>query len=346
VPTEPVVRDALGRGLSDLRVSVTDRCNFRCTYCMPREVFGADHAFLPREALLSFEEITRVVAAATPLGVRKIRLTGGEPLLRRDLPALVAMLRATGGVEEIAMTTNGVLLPAHLDALVGAGLDRVTVSLDALDDATFRRMADVKVPVTSVTGAIEHALAAGVPVKVNAVVQQGVNEDQVLPLAEYGRRLGVTVRFIEFMDVGSTNRWDLSQVVTAAELIRRIGAVHPVTPVDRPAAGAGATAVAETWRYDDGAGEVGVIASVSQPFCTTCVRARLSAVGELFTCLFATRGHDLRAVLRDPTTADVDAALADRLRAVWGARDDRYSELRASGQAQPEDRVEMSYIGG
>ncbi len=338
-----MITDARGRGLTDLRVSVTDRCNFRCTYCMPREQFGPDHAFLPRQALLTFEEITRVVAAAADLGVRKVRLTGGEPLLRRDLHLLVAALDAIDGVEEIAMTTNGVLLPAALDQLVDAGLDRVTVSLDALDEDVFMRMADVKVGVAPVLEAIDAALGHGLGVKINTVVQKGVNEDQVLPLAELGRDRGITVRFIEFMDVGSTNGWSPAHVVTAAEIVQRIGARHPLSPLERPEGGAAATAVADRFRYDDGAGEVGVIASVSQPFCSTCVRARLSAVGELFTCLFATRGHDLRAVLRDGADDD---DLRGTLAGIWGRRDDRYSEQRAAGQSQPRDRVEMSYIGG
>jgi GTP 3',8-cyclase len=342
-----VITDALGRGLADLRISVTDRCNFRCTYCMPREQFGPDHAFLPRAALLTFEEIARVVGVAADAGVRKVRLTGGEPLLRRDLPVLVESIRAVPAIADIAMTTNGVLLPDHLSALVDAGLDRVTVSLDALDPEVFRRMADVRVPVTAVTDAIDAALAAGLPVKVNTVVQRGVNDDQILPLADFGRDRGVTVRFIEFMDVGSTNGWDLSQVVPAAEVVDRIAAVHPISPVARAAGGPDATAVAERWTYDDGAGEVGAIASVSQPFCSTCVRARLSAIGELFTCLFATRGHDLRAVLRDPDpSVDVEDALRRRLAGIWGSRTDRYSELRSAGEPQPPERVEMSYIGG
>lgn len=335
--------DRLGRGLADLRVSVTDRCNFRCTYCMPREQFGPDHAFLPRAALLTFEEITRVVTVAAGLGVTKVRLTGGEPLLRRDLDVLVRALAAVPGVDDIAMTTNGLLLPAALDGLATAGLNRVTVSLDALDQDVFARMADVKVPVTSVVGAVDAALAAGMGVKINTVVQKGVNESQILPLARFGRDRGVTVRFIEYMDVGSTNGWSPAEVVTAQEVVDTIAAVHALSPVARPSAGSDATAVADRYAYDDGAGEIGVIASVSQPFCRTCVRARLSAVGELFTCLFATRGHDLRALLR--SGAD-DGDLHRTLASIWGDRTDRYSELRAEEQSQPSQRVEMSYIGG
>ncbi|WP_370328425.1 GTP 3',8-cyclase MoaA [Euzebya sp.] len=338
-----MLADQLGRGLDDLRISVTDRCNFRCTYCMPREQFGPDHAFLPRASLLTFEEITRVVRVAAGVGVTKIRLPGGEPLLRRDLHRLVAAVTAVDGITDVAMTTNGVLLPAALDDLVGAGLRRVTVSLDALDQATFAAMADVKVAVDAVTGAIDAALDAGLVVKVNTVVKRGVNEGEILALAEFGRERGISVRFIEFMDVGHTNGWDVTHVVPAEEVVATIAAAHPLSPVVRPGAGPGATAVADRYAYDDGAGEVGVIASVTRPFCRTCVRARLSAVGELFTCLFATRGHDLRAVLR--SGAD-DAELDAELRRIWTGRADRYSELRTLGQAQPEDRVEMSYIGG
>jgi GTP 3',8-cyclase len=336
--SQPLITDRLGRGLSDLRVSVTDRCNFRCTYCMPREQFGPDHAFLPRAELLTFEEITRIVRAAVPLGVRKIRLTGGEPLLRRDLPDLIAGIRQVDGIDDVAMTTNGVLLPDMLPQLLTAGLDRVTVSLDALDDEIFRRMADVRVAAGVVVAAIDAALAAGLAVKVNTVVQRGVNESQILPLADFGRDRGITVRFIEYMDVGSTNGWRMDDVVTAEEILATITEAHPATPL--PAAG---NAVAERFAYDDGAGEVGVIASVSQPFCSTCVRARLSAIGELFTCLFATRGHDLRAILRGG--AD-DAEVQQVLAQIWGGRTDRYSELRHRGQSQPRDRIEMSYIGG
>lgn len=333
--------DKRGRGLHDLRVSVTDRCNFRCTYCMPRELFGPDHAFLDRTELLSFEEITRVVSAAAPHGIRKIRLTGGEPLLRRGLHELVGQLKAIDGIDEIAMTTNGVLLPDQLPALIDAGLDRVTVSLDALDPGVFAAMADVKVGVDVVTGAIDTALAAGMPVKVNAVVQRGVNESQIVPLATMGREKGVTVRFIEFMDVGSTNSWSADDVVGAREIVETIAAVHPVERGDDPDRG---SAVAKTHRYADGRGEFGVIASVTEPFCSTCVRARLSAIGELFTCLFASKGHDLRGLIRDDRATDIE--LGDALGRIWGRRTDAYSERRHLGQSQPPDRVEMSYIGG
>ena len=333
-----MVEDRLGRGLRDLRVSVTDRCNFRCTYCMPREIFGPDHAFVPRAELLSFEEIARVAAAFTALGVRKIRLTGGEPLLRRDLDRLVVMLRALPQVEDLALTTNGVLLADHAAALRTAGLDRVTVSLDALDPAIFATMADSPIPVERVLEGIAAARAAGLGVKVNAVVQAGVNESELLPLAAFGREHGVTVRFIEYMDVGTSNGWELRDVVAAADMRARVDAAWPVEPLAPSAPGE----VAQRWRYRDGAGEVGFISSVTQPFCGDCTRARLSAVGELFTCLFAAGGHDLRPLLRGGADDD---ALRAKIAGIWGARDDRYSELRTAGVTQLP-RVEMSYIGG
>jgi cyclic pyranopterin phosphate synthase len=332
------VHDRLGRPLTDLRVSVTDRCNFRCRYCMPREVFGPDHAFLPRRELITFEEITRVVAAFTDLGVTKIRLTGGEPLLRRDLPDLVAMLAAEGPVTDLALTTNGTALPRLAGPLRDAGLHRLTISLDALDDATHRALADVDVPVTAVLAGVEAALDAGFPVKVNTVVRKGVNDDQIVPLAAWGRERGVTVRFIEYMDVGASNGWRHDDVVPADEVLSRLSAQWGLTPLEPDTPGQ----VAERYRYLDGGGEVGVIASVTRPFCRTCSRARLSSIGEVFTCLFATRGHDLRARVR----AGVDREeLAAELAELWGGRTDRYSEERAEGGPEP-DRVEMSYIGG
>jgi cyclic pyranopterin phosphate synthase len=336
-PSAPV--DRRGRGLTDLRVSVTDRCNLRCTYCMPREVFGPDHAFLPRDEVLRFEEITRVVRVLVELGVRRVRLTGGEPLLRRDLPELVAALRGLDGVEELALTTNGLLLPAYAPALADAGLDRVTISLDALDDATFRRVADTRRGVADVLAGVAAAREAGLdPIKVNVVLQRGVNDDQLERLAAWGRREGVTVRFIEFMDVGTTNGWDRSAVVPADEVVRRLAARWPLAPV--PPARAGE--VADRYRYLDGAGEVGVIASVTAPFCGSCSRARLSAVGELFTCLFAAQGTDLRELLRGGADDD---ALRARVRSRWTARRDQASvERAATGLTGP--RVEMSYIGG
>jgi len=331
--------DLLGRPLRDLRVSVTDRCNLRCRYCMPREVFGADFPFLERDELLTFEEIERVVRVLVDLGIRKVRLTGGEPLLRRDLPDLIARLTRIEALEDLALTSNGVLLGRMADELAAAGLRRVTVSLDALDDATFRAVSDTTIPVRAVLDGIAAARAAGLdPVKVNAVLQRGVNDDQVEALAGWARDLGVTLRFIEFMDVGTTNRWQRERVVPAAEVASRIGAVWPIEPVDPDHPGE----VAERHRYVDGAGEVGIIASVTRPFCGTCSRARLSAVGELYTCLFAADGHDLRALVRG--TAD-DDALRAAVAGIWARRADRASELRAEdGLRGP--RVEMSYIGG
>ena len=335
----PRLTDRLGRPIEDLRVSLTDRCNLRCRYCMPREVFGPDHAFLDRDELLRFEELTRLLRVFATLGVTKVRLTGGEPLLRRDLPDLVSMLADVPGLEDLALTTNGVLLPRFARSLADAGLRRITISLDALDDATFRAMADTAQPVAAVFAGIEAARDAGLdPIKVNTVLQRGVNEDQLPELAEWGRRTGVIVRFIEYMDVGTTNGWVRDRVVPADEVVAKLHARWPIVPVDPVKPGE----VAERYRYLDGAGEVGVIASVTRPFCRTCTRARLSAVGELFTCLFAARGHDLRVLLRGGAEDD---ELAVAIRAIWSAREDRASELRAEhGLRGP--RVEMSYIGG
>jgi GTP 3',8-cyclase len=337
--TRAPVTDRLGRPVRDLRVSVTDRCNLRCTYCMPREVFGPDHAFLDRDELLHFEELERVLRVFAELGVTKVRLTGGEPLLRRDLPVLVAKLAAIDGLDDLAMTTNGVLLPRYAEPLAEAGLARVTVSLDALDDETFRKMADTPVPVAAVLAGIEAAVASGLrPVKVNTVLQRGVNDDHVEQLAAWARDTGVTIRFIEFMDVGTTNGWVRDRVVPAREVVERLSARWPLEPVDALQPGE----VADRYRYLDGGGEVGVISSVTRPFCRSCTRARLSAVGELYTCLFAGAGHDLRAILRHG--AD-DGELAAAIAAIWTAREDRASELRAeAGLTGP--RVEMSYIGG
>lgn len=325
--------------MRDLRVSVTDRCNFRCGYCMPREVYGRDHAFLPRSEILDFEEIERVVGAAVRLGVRKVRLTGGEPLVRRNVEELVAMLAAIQGVDDLTLTTNGSLLAGKADALAAAGLHRVTVSLDALDDDTFRRMNDVGFPVSRVLDGVAAAERAGLgPVKVNAVIRRALNEHAVLDLAERFRWTGVNVRFIEFMDVGHTNGWRLDDVVPAAEIVERIGARWPLEVVDPGYRGE----VAVRYRYADGAGEIGVIASVTQPFCGDCTRARLSADGSIYTCLFATFGHDLRGLLRSGVS---DQGLADALRGIWSGRTDRYSELRTIDTvALP--KVEMSYIGG
>ncbi|HEX7171970.1 MAG TPA: GTP 3',8-cyclase MoaA [Candidatus Limnocylindria bacterium] len=340
MPSAPLtVLDTLGRPMRDLRVSVTDRCNFRCTYCMPKEVYGADHAFLPRAEILDFEEIERVVRASVALGVRKLRLTGGEPLVRRNLETLVGMLAAVPGIDDLTLTTNASLLASKAQSLADAGLQRVTVSLDALDDATFMRMNDVGFPVQRVLDGMAAAVAAGLgPIKVNTVVRRGLNEHAVLDLAGRFRETGTTVRFIEFMDVGHTNGWRLDDVVPAAEIVERIHARWPIDPVDPDYRGE----VAQRYRYRDGAGEIGVIASVTQPFCGDCTRARLSADGHLYTCLFATTGHDLRDLLR--SGAD-DAALAEALRVIWTGRSDRYSELRTLETVELP-KVEMSFIGG
>jgi cyclic pyranopterin phosphate synthase len=330
--------DTLGRPVRDLRVSVTDRCNFRCVYCMPKEVFGREHAFLPRVELLTFEEIERLARVFADLGVEKIRVTGGEPLVRRDLEVLVGKLAGVPGLD-LALTTNGALLARKAQALRDAGLRRITVSLDSLDDEVFRAMNDVDVPVERVLAGIDAALAAGLePVKVNVVVKRGLNEDGIVPLAKAFRGTGVVLRFIEYMDVGHTNGWRLDDVVPAAEIVETIAAEFPLEPVASSYRGE----VANRYRYADGAGEIGVIASVTQPFCGDCTRARLSADGKLYTCLFAVRGHDLRALLRGGAS---DAELAEAIADVWRARGDRYSELRSAATPDPA-RVEMSYIGG
>ena len=330
--------DTLRRPLHDLRISVTDRCNFRCVYCMPREVFGREYAFLPRAQLLTFEEIERAARIFAAQGVRKIRLTGGEPLLRRDLEKLVAMLARVPEVA-VTLTTNGVLLPQKAPVLAEAGLSRVTVSLDSLDDDVFRAMNDADVPVERVLAGIEAAQAAGLgPLKVNTVVRRGVNEESVLPLARFFRGTDVVVRFIEYMDVGTTNGWRLDDVVPAAEIVAAIDAEAPLEPVEPAYRGE----VARRYRYRDGSGEIGVIASVTQPFCGDCTRARISADGKLYTCLFAANGHDLRALLR--SGAD-DDKLAAAVSAIWTRRTDRYSELRTADTGDLP-KVEMSYIGG
>jgi GTP 3',8-cyclase len=330
------IRDSFGRPLRDLRISVTDRCNFRCVYCMPKEVFGRDHRFLERRELLTFEEIARVAGVFVAAGVRKLRITGGEPLVRRDLERLIEQLAELGA--DLTLTTNGSLLVQKAQLLADAGLRRVTVSLDSLDDRQFRALNDVDFPVDRVLDGIAAAEAAGLPVKVNAVVKRGVNDDQVVPMASFFRDQGHTLRFIEYMDVGHTNGWRLDDVVTAKEIVSTLDATFGVEPVEPSYRGE----VAQRWRYKDGRGEFGVIASVTQPFCGDCTRARLSAEGRLFTCLFAVRGHDLRAVLR--SGAD-DESLTAEVAGVWSKRADRYSELRSEATtALP--KVEMSYIGG
>jgi cyclic pyranopterin phosphate synthase len=332
-------RDTRGRPLHDLRISVTDRCNFRCVYCMPRAVFGPDHAFLPRAELLTFDEIARLVAIFSRLGVEKVRLTGGEPLVRRELPALVRMLAAIPGVRDLTLTTNGVLLPEHASELKEAGLDRVTISLDADDDATFMRMNDAGVPVSRVLAGIEAAEAAGLgPIKLNMVVKRGWNEHALLPMARRFRGTGRVLRFIEYMDVGHSNGWRLDEVITADEILSTIAAEFPLEPMAPTNRGE----VAERYRYADGAGEIGIIASVSRPFCGDCNRARLSADGQLYTCLFATAGHDLHGLLRGGASdEEIEAAMRD----IWEAREDRYSEIR-SADTVALPKVEMSYIGG
>ena len=337
---EPLpIMDTRRRPLHDLRVSVTDRCNFRCVYCMPREVFGADYEFLARDRLLTFEEIHRLVGVFTGLGVRKVRITGGEPLLRRDLPHLVQLLSGVPGIDDLTMTTNGSLLPRHAEALADAGLRRITVSLDALDDAVFQAVTDQPVPVARVLEGIDAAGRAGLtPVKINMVVKRGANEDQIVKMADHFRGSGHILRFIEYMDVGNTNGWRMDDVVPAAEIHRRIDARWPLEPLDARYSGE----VATRYRYRDGGGEIGIISSVTRPFCATCTRARLTASGELFTCLFASQGTDLRGPLRDG--AD-DPEIADLIRAIWSRRTDRYSELRSDATVD-RPRVEMSRIGG
>jgi cyclic pyranopterin phosphate synthase len=359
------ILDTLGRPLHDLRISVTDRCNFRCSYCMPKTVFGRDYPYLPQTELLTFEEITRVARLFMALGVRKIRLTGGEPLLRRDIETLVGQLAALrtpdGQAADLTLTTNGSLLARKAQALKAAGLRRVTVSLDALDDAIFRRMNDVDFPVDDVLAGIDAAQAAGLgPIKINMVVKRGVNDDQLLPMAHYFKSRGLALRFIEYMDVGATNGWRMDEVLPADEILRRLQTELPLQPL--PASAPGETA--QRWAYADGSGEIGLIASVTQAFCGDCNRARLSNDGKLYLCLFAHQGHDLRTALRDGAS---DGQLLSGIAQVWQGRSDRYSALRGqqvgpAGQTHPSgapgadgasgaggpppSRIEMSYIGG
>ncbi len=331
--------DTFARPLHDLRISLTDRCNFRCTYCMPKEVFGKEHAFLPQEQLLSFDEIETLTRAFVALGVRKVRLTGGEPLMRKGLEDLIARLAAVPGVEDIALTSNGSFPVERVHSLKAAGLSRMTVSLDALDDTTFKAMNDVDFPVARVLEWIEASATVGLaPIKVNMVVKRGVNEHAILPMARYFREHGHILRLIEYMDVGHSNGWRMDDVLTAKQMVAMIHAQLPLEPLQANYRGE----VAERYRYADGSGEIGIIASVSQPFCGDCSRARISADGRLFTCLFAIGGADLRGLLR--RGAD-QAALQAAIAAVWQKRTDRYSELRSANTgALP--KVEMSYIGG
>ncbi len=333
-----MLADTFNRSMRDLRISVTDRCNFRCVYCMPREIYD-DHVYLSRSDILTYDEITRLAGIAVGLGATKIRLTGGEPLLRRQVGTLVESLARIDGLDDLAMTTNAMLLSKMAGDLVEAGLGRVTISLDALDPGSFRRMIDADVDVQVVLDAIDDAARLGLgPIKINAVVRRGWNEDQIVPLAEYFRGTDHILRFIEYMDVGTTNQWKLDEVVTSAETAAMIAAEWPIEPVDSAYHGE----VANRWRYTDGAGEIGFISSVSQPFCGSCTRLRLSAEGSLYTCLFAGKGTDLRGPLRAGAT---DEELAAIFGVVWRGRDDRYSELRG-GVPLPTPKVEMSYIGG
>jgi GTP 3',8-cyclase len=336
VGTNPL--DTLGRPLHDLRISVTDRCNFRCVYCMPKEIFGKDYQFLPRAEILTFEEIERLVRIFVSLGVQKIRLTGGEPLVRRDLERLVEKLARIGDLD-LTLTTNGSLLAQKARALADAGLRRVTVSLDSLDDETFKRMNDSDFPVAKVLAGIEAAKTAGLaPIKINMVTKRGVNDSSIVPMARYFKGTGMTLRFIEFMDVGSTNGWRLDDVVPAREIVAMIDREMPLEPVQAGYRGE----VAARYRYKDGGGEIGVISSVTQPFCADCTRARLSADGSLYTCLFATEGHDLRALVRSGATDD---EITHSIAALWSERTDRYSDLR-SEQTAGLHKIEMSFIGG
>jgi cyclic pyranopterin phosphate synthase len=331
--------DARGRALHDLRISVTDRCNFRCTYCMPKEVFDANYSFLPHAELLTFEEIVRMARIFRTLGTAKIRLTGGEPLLRKGIDRLVAMLREALPGVDLTLTTNGSALKAQARALRDAGLDRITVSLDSLDEETFRAMNDADFPVAKVLEGIDAAASAGLsPVKVNMVVRRGVNDHQVVDMARHFRGSGHIVRFIEFMDVGSTNGWRMDDVIASAEIVRRISERFPLEPAQANYGGE----VAERWRYADGQGEIGVISSVTQAFCATCTRARLSTDGQLYTCLFAQRGYDLKSLLRSGSD---DAAITEAVTGIWQRRDDRYSEIRTAETAKSR-KVEMSFIGG
>ncbi|SFV12130.1 GTP 3',8-cyclase MoaA [Pseudoduganella namucuonensis] len=340
------LRDQLARPLHDLRISVTDRCNFRCVYCMPKEVFDKDYNYLPHSSLLSFEEITRIARLFIAHGVEKIRLTGGEPLLRKNIEKLVAMLAELKTVHgkplDLTLTTNGSLLARKAQSLKDAGLQRVTVSLDAMDDAIFKRMNDVDFAVADVLNGLDVAHAVGLQsIKVNMVVKGGMNDQEILPMARYFKGTPFILRFIEYMDVGASNGWKLDEVVPSAEVARRIGAEMPLAPVAANYTGE----TAERWRYLDGGGEIGLISSVTQAFCKDCSRARLSTEGKLYTCLFATRGHDLRALMRNGAS---DAEISGAVGHLWAARGDRYSELRTSNTAglPGAQKVEMSYIGG
>ncbi len=345
-PVDPALKQPLDqwhRPFRDLRISLTDKCNFRCTYCMPREVFGADYQFMPQHQLLTLEEIERVAIQCVALGVRKIRLTGGEPLLRKNIEQLISRLRLLRTPEgervELALTTNGTLLASKAQALKDAGIDRVTVSLDALEDARFAHLSDSNVSVQTVLNGIERAAAVGLaPVKVNMVVRKGLNDDQILPMAEYFRHTPHILRFIEYMDVGTSNNWNWDEVITGKDILARIHEQFALEPINAQYRGE----VAARWRYQDGAGEIGVITSVSQPFCGDCTRLRLSPEGQLYLCLFASQGYDLRAMVRGGSS---DSQLAAYIHSVWTSRRDRYSEQRGSAHVERQ-KIEMSYIGG
>lgn len=347
IPATGLLGDALGRPLRDLRISVTDRCNFRCSYCMPKDVFDKDYPYLPHSALLTFEEITRVARLFAAHGVRKIRLTGGEPLLRKNIEILIEQLSGLRTVDgkplDLTLTTNGSLLARKARSLKAAGLDRVTVSLDGLDDAVFRRMNDVDFPVADVLEGIEAARDAGLgPIKVNMVVKRGTNDHEIIPMARHFKGSGIVLRFIEYMDVGATNGWRMDEVMPSADVVNLIHRELPLVQLDPSAPGE----TAERWAYADGTGEIGVISSVTQAFCRDCNRARLSTEGKLYLCLFASQGHDLRTLVRAGAT---DEEITSAIGAIWQGRDDRYSELRASlppDSTQGLRRVEMSYIGG
>ncbi len=347
IPATGLLSDRLGRPLRDLRISVTDRCNFRCVYCMPKEIFDKDYQFLPHGLLLSFEEITRIAKIFIAHGVEKIRLTGGEPLLRKNIEKLIEMLAELTTLDgkplDLTMTTNGSLLAKKAQSLKDAGLKRVTVSLDSLDDATFKKMNDVDFPVSDVLHGIEVAHEVGLgPIKVNMVVKGGLNDQEIVPMARHFKGSPAILRFIEYMDVGASNGWKMDEVVPSAEVVRRISEQMPLEEIEPNYTGE----TAERWRYVDGSGEIGVISSVTQAFCRDCNRARLSTEGKLFTCLFATGGHDLRSLMRGGHSDDeIIAAIAH----LWAQREDRYSELRTintEGLARPVRKVEMSYIGG
>jgi len=352
VPAQPIaatglLSDTLGRPLRDLRISVTDRCNFRCSYCMPKEVFDKDYPYLPHKDLLTFEEITRIARQFVAHGVRKIRLTGGEPLLRKNIEVLIEQLAALRTVDgeplDLTLTTNGSLLARKAKALRAAGLNRVTVSLDGLDDVVFRSMNDVNFPVAEVLAGLDAAQEAGLEnIKVNMVVKRGTNDHEILPMARHFQGTGIVLRFIEYMDVGATNGWRMDEVMPSAEVVRLIDAELPLVQLEPSAPGE----TAERWGYRDGSGEIGVISSVTQAFCGDCNRARLSTEGQVYLCLFATQGHDLRSLVRGGAT---DEQLASAIGHIWHGRSDQYSQLRASLPADSAGgarRVEMSYIGG